>query len=71
VVSDPRTLGRDTVAVEYVVTVVTNVNGVALRADRDSLFRRATLTRVNGEWRLLATAPRSAAIAGESPNPGR
>lgn len=64
VVSDPRRLGRDTATVEYVVTIAANVNGVALRADRDSLFRRATLTRVDGRWRLLETAPYAATRVG-------
>ena len=46
----PKKLGRDSVVVNYVLTVSPNENGVALQADRDSVSRRALFLREEGKW---------------------
>ncbi|MEO5814022.1 MAG: hypothetical protein ABIT20_01960 [Gemmatimonadaceae bacterium] len=51
VVKDPpRDVGRDSVAVDYLLTVAPNENGVALQADRDSVRLRALFLREEGKW---------------------
>ncbi|MEO8333487.1 MAG: hypothetical protein ABI664_00845 [bacterium] len=51
VVNDPpRDIGRDSVMVDYVLTVAPNENGVALQADRDSVRLRALFLREEGKW---------------------
>lgn len=49
----PESVGRDSVQVNYLLTVSPNANGVALRADHDSTRHRALLTRKEGRWRVL------------------
>jgi len=46
----PRKVGRDSVMVDYVLTVAPNENGVALQADKDSVPRRALFLREDGKW---------------------
>ncbi len=46
----PTKIGRDSVLVDYVLTVSPNENGVALQADRDSVQRRALFLREEGKW---------------------
>jgi len=51
VVNDPpRDVGRDSVEVDYVLTVDPNENGVALQSDKDSVRQRALLLREEGKW---------------------
>ena len=49
----PHAVGRDSVAVDYLLTVAPNANGVALGADRDSTRRRALLVKEDGRWRAV------------------
>jgi hypothetical protein len=49
----PRAVGEDSVAVDFLLTVTPNANGVALGADRDSTRRRALLWREDGRWRAV------------------
>lgn len=53
VASPPKRVGKDSVMVDYVVTVLPNANGVALRSDEDSTPFRALLRRDEGRWRVL------------------
>jgi hypothetical protein len=46
----PRNVGRDSVAVDYVLTVEPNENGVALQSDKDSVRQRALFRREEGRW---------------------
>ena len=46
----PKKVGRDSVLVDYVITVSPNENGVALQADKDSVQRRALFLREEGKW---------------------
>jgi hypothetical protein len=55
VVSSPRITAPDVATVEYVTTVATNVNGAAMRADRDSVHSVAVLKRIDGRWRVAGT----------------
>jgi hypothetical protein len=50
----PRKVGRDSVRVDYLLTVVPNANGVALGADKDSTRRRALLRREDGNWIVVS-----------------
>jgi hypothetical protein len=51
VVKDPpRGVGRDSVMVDYLLTVAPNENGVALQADKDSIRLRALFLREEGKW---------------------
>jgi hypothetical protein len=51
VVNDPpRDVGRDSVMVDYLLTVAPNANGVALQADKDSVRLRALFLREEGKW---------------------
>ncbi len=57
----PKKVGNDSVAVNYLVTVKPNVNGVGIGADRDTTRRRALLRREDGTWTLLDDDWRAAA----------
>ncbi|MDB4890042.1 MAG: hypothetical protein JWL61_1897 [Gemmatimonadetes bacterium] len=46
----PKKVGRDSVMVNYLLTVSPNQNGVALQADRDSVQRSALFLREEGKW---------------------
>jgi hypothetical protein len=48
----PEAVGKDSVRVNYVLTVAPNQNGVALQSDRDSTRHQALLTREDGRWRV-------------------
>jgi hypothetical protein len=50
----PRKVGRDSVVVDYVLTVAPNENGVALQADKDSLQLRALFLREEGKWVIVS-----------------
>lgn len=49
----PHAVGKDSVAVDYLLTVAPNANGVALGADRDSTRRRALLRKEDGRWHAV------------------
>jgi hypothetical protein len=46
----PRDIGRDSVMVDYLLTVAPNENGVALGAGKDSVRQQALLLREEGKW---------------------
>lgn len=48
----PQSVGKDSVRVDYLLTVAPNENGVALQADRDSTRHQALLTHEDGRWRV-------------------
>ena len=48
-----KTVGQDSAAVEYLLAVQPNANGVGLGADQDTTRRRALLVRQGGEWRAV------------------
>jgi hypothetical protein len=50
----PRDVGRDSVRVDYLLTVAPNENGVALRADSDSTRHQALIRREDGKWVVLS-----------------
>lgn len=50
----PRDAGKDSVVVDYVLTVAPNENGVALGADRDSTKLQALLRREDGKWVVIS-----------------
>ena len=50
----PRDAGKDSVFVNYVLTVAPNENGVALGADRDSTRLQALLRREDGKWVVIS-----------------
>lgn len=56
----PVLVGRDTATVRYVESVATNPNGAAMSADRDSVYRQATLVKSDNGWRVIRAtdAPR-------------
>lgn len=57
VVRDPAArVGKDSVAVDFLVAIKPNANGVALGADRDSVRRRALLVKQSGRWRAVNLA---------------
>ena len=47
----PFTVGKDSVVVNYLLTVAPNANGVALGADQDTTRHRALLLKMDGRWR--------------------
>ena len=51
-----RKVGKDSMAVDFLLTVKPNANGVALGADRDSIPHRALLVRQDGRWRAVNMA---------------
>ena len=51
-----RKVGEDSMAVDFLLTVKPNANGVALGADRDSIPRRALLIKQDGRWRAVNMA---------------
>ena len=53
----PTLVGLDTARAEYTVRVGVNVNGAALRADRDSVRRSALLVRSDTGWRVIRIVP--------------
>lgn len=55
VLASSRGTDRDAATVAYVATVAANANGVAVGADRDSVFGIADLRRSDGRWRVVAT----------------
>ena len=55
VLASTRGTDRDAATVAYVATVAANANGVAVGADRDSVFGIADLRRSDGRWRVVAT----------------
>lgn len=57
VAARPRLAGSDTARVEYGVSIQVDVNGAALRADRDTLRRHALLAREGDRWRVLRVLP--------------
>jgi hypothetical protein len=63
----PKASRRDSATADYVVTVAPNANGVAVGADRDSVFAEARLIRRDGRWRLLATRLRTAEAGARAP----
>ena len=63
VVAQPRTSGVDSATVDYVATVASNVNGIAVGADRDSTFAVAVLHRRDGRWWVATTRFRAAVSA--------
>lgn len=50
---EPRTVGRDSASVDYVLTIAPNENGVALRSAQESVRHRALLIKEEGRWRVL------------------
>lgn len=59
--SSPRLARPDSATVEYLVTVAAGPDGVAIGADRDTSRFIGTLRRVDGAWRMVASAPAGAA----------
>lgn len=55
VLASSRGTDRDAATVAYVATVAANANGVAVGADRDSVFGIADLRRRDGRWHVVAT----------------
>ncbi len=53
VAAKPQRVGKDSVMVNYALTVAPNVNGTALGADKDSSHHRALLRKEDGSWRVL------------------
>ena len=51
-----RKIGKDSISVDFLLTVKPNANGVALGADRDSIPRRALLVKQDGRWRAVNMA---------------
>lgn len=50
----PRLTANDTASAPFVVSVAVNVNGAALGADRDSVYREAMLVRTDEGWRVIS-----------------
>ena len=50
----PSLVGTDTASAKFIVSVAVNVNGAAMRADRDSVQREATLVRTDQGWRVIS-----------------
>ena len=57
VVGKARAVGTDAAAVDYIVTIAPNVNGIATGAARDTARYVADLQRANGEWRVTRSHP--------------
>lgn len=55
VLASSRGTDRDAATVAYVATVAPNANGVAVGADRDSVFGIADMRRRDGQWRVAGT----------------
>ena len=53
----PTLIASDTARVEYALTIAVDVNGAAMRADRDSLRREALLARSDAGWRVVRVLP--------------
>ncbi len=51
----PKASSKDAATAEFIVTVATNPDGTAIRADRDTARFIAELARVDGVWRATAT----------------
>lgn len=71
----PRTIGKDSALVHYLLTIAANTNGAAIGVARDSTRHRAILRRENGRWRVLeaewsiqTAAVASAALHGCQPD---
>lgn len=48
-----KKIGTDSVAVDYLLTVQANANGIGLGADKDTTRHQALLVRADGEWRVV------------------
>lgn len=50
----PRQIGRDSVMVDYLLTIAPNANGIALGANRDSVRQQALFAREDGKWVVVS-----------------
>lgn len=50
----PREIGRDSVMVDFLLTIAPNANGVALGANKDSVRQQALFAREDGQWVVVS-----------------